>query len=469
MTTIFSGMNSALRALLAQQHVQLVISNNVANANTPGYSRQEAVLASGYTYTRAAFNRPETALQLGMGAAVVAIRRFNLGFIDDRIRNETASFASWSQRETIMNQVEAMLPESNSSGISEQLNNFWAAWQNLSGDPSSTANRSAVAQSADSLSTMIHNRYVALGTTRRDEDAHLVSMVGDVNVKASAVARLNTLIVQAVGAGDQPNDLLDQRDVLLNDLAELAGATVNFNPNGDSLVSIGGHILVAGGETRGLSTVLDSANPGMSKVVWADGDANITSGRMAGSIQARDVDIVARMTALDTLASGLINQVNAVHQNAYGLPPGNVTNLDFFTGTGAQDIGVNTVISGDLSQLGAAAAANAPGDGSQARVIAQLASALTMSGSSRTFNGFWSDTIAQIGLDLRRATNEATSHKLVQDAMSDQKQSESSVSLDEEAARLVESQRAYEAAARVLTAFDEMADTIINGMGRVGR
>jgi flagellar hook-associated protein 1 FlgK len=92
-----------------------------------------------------------------------------------------------------------------------------------------------------------------------------------------------------------------------------------------------------------------------------------------------------------------------------------------------------------------------------------------MSGSSRTFNGFWSDTIAQIGLDLRRATNEATSHKLVQDAMSDQKQSESSVSLDEEAARLVESQRAYEAAARVLTAFDEMADTIINGMGRVGR
>lgn len=469
MTTIFSGMNSALRALLAQQHVQLVISNNVANANTPGYSRQEAVLASGYTYTRAAFNRPETALQLGMGAAVVAIRRFNLGFIDDRIRNETASYASWAQRETIMNQVEGMLPETDGAGISEQLNDFWAAWQNLSGDPSSTANRSAVVQSAESLSTMIHNRYVALNTTRRDEDAHLVSMVGDVNVKASAVARLNTLIIQAIGAGDQPNDLLDQRDVLLNDIAELTGATVNFNPNGDSLVSIGGHILVAGGETRALSTVIDAANPGMSKVIWSDGDANLTAGRMAGSIQARDVDIVARMTALDTLASGLITEVNAIHQNAYGLPPGNVTNLNFFNGTGALDMDVNAVIAGDLSQLGAAASADAPGDGSQARAIAQLASALTMSSNSRTFNGFWSDTIAQIGLDLRRATNEAESHKLVTDAMNDQKQSEGSVSLDEEAARLVESQRAYEAAARVLTAFDEMAETIINGMGRVGR
>lgn len=471
MPTIFSGINLALRALTAHQHAQLVNNHNVANANTPGYTRQEAVLAADYSYTRPAFNRPEIGLQLGMGARVTGIRRFTLDFFDDRLRKEMAASADWGERSTTLQQIESILPEADGAGLGNQLDAFWSAWQSLSGDPANVGLRAAVVSSAGALAGMIHDRYATLTATRRDADALAQALVGDINTKAAAIAGLSKQIMAAVGIGDSPNDLLDQRDLLIDQLAQAAGANVNFQNNGDALVSIGGHILVAGGEAQVLGVAPDALNPGMVKVVWpTDGlDASIQSGRLAGALKARDVDVPARLSALDSLASTLITQVNAVHSAAFGLPPANVTGQNFFTGADALTMAVNTTISGDLTQLAAATAANSPGDGSQALAIAQLANATVMGGGTRTLNGFWADTVARLGLDTQRARDEEGTHGLIREALTRQKQSVAGVSLDEEAARLAQSQKAYEAAARALTAFDEMADTIINRMGVVGR
>lgn len=470
MPTIFSGLNLALRALLAHQQAQLVTNHNVANANTPGYTRQEAVLAPERPYTLPAFNRPELPLQLGQGVRVSSIRRFNLEFFDDRLRRETAAASGWGERAAMLQQIESLLPETGGAGLGARLDAFWSAWQSLSGDPADTGLRAAVVNSADRLAAMIRDRASALNAARRDEDALVSSLVGEVNAGAANIARLSKQIITAFGAGDNPNDLLDQRDVLLDDLARLAGATVNFQPNGDALVSIGGHILVASGEAQSLAAA-DANGDGMADVSWAaDGAAApITSGRIGGALTARDADIPARLTALDSLASALITQINAVHTTAFGLPPANATGQNFFTGANALTIAVNPVLAADLTQLGAAASANAPGDGGKALASAQIANALIMSGGTRTLNHFWADTITRLGLDAKRAVDEESARGLVRDALVRQKQATAGVSLDEEAARLVQSQRAYEAAARVLTAFDEMADTIINRMGVVGR
>ncbi|MBM4423049.1 MAG: flagellar hook-associated protein FlgK [Chloroflexi bacterium] len=469
MTTIFSGLNLALRAMLAHQQAQLVTDHNISNVNTPGYTRQEAVLATAAPYTRNAFNRPETGLQLGMGAYVSSIRRFTLDFFDRRLREEIASTADWGERSQILQQIESVLHESETSGLGRQLNQFWSAWQNLNNDPASMVARGAVISSAEALTQTIHDRHVALDAMRRDEDALIGSLVGDINTKANAIAGLNIQIINAIGAGDNPNDLLDRRDVLLNELAEVAGTTVHFEPNGDAYVSLGGHILVATGKTQTLSTAPDGANPGMSKVVWADGtDAIIRNGRIAGAVDARDTDIRSRMTALDTLASALITQVNDIHNAAFGLDGSN--GRLFFSGSTATDIAVSSALAANPTLIGAAqSAATIPGDGSQALAIAQLGNALVMSDGTRTMNRYWADTIAQLGLDTQRADYESENHKTAREAMERQKQSVTGVSLDEEAARLVQSQRAYEAAARALTAFDQMADTIINRMGIVGR
>lgn len=474
MTSIFSGINTALSALLAQQQVQETTSHNVANANTPGYTRQEAVLSSGMPYTRAAFNSPAIALQMGMGVTVTSIRQFKLDFIDGRMRGETSAAAYSDQRQTILQQVEAALPETGTGGLNDKLSQFWTAWQNLTSDPASLAARSAVINTGASLATLIDDRYTSLNTIRQNEDQHITTMVADANTQAASIARLNLQIITAQGAGQTPNDLIDQRDQLITSLSEMTGATVNFNPNGDALVSIGGHIMVSGGQAQSLSTVADPnpPNSGFSKVVWSDGlDAQISSGRIGGSLAARNVDVPARMQALDTLAAGLITQVNAIHTTAYSLPPNAQTlpGQNFFNGTGAADIAANPALLADPSLLGAAATANAPGDSSKALAIAQLASQATMSGGTRTFNAFWSDAISQLGQDTKQVTADSENHGMVRDALNNQKESVGGVNLDEEAARLVESQRAYQAAARVLTAFDQMADTIINNMGVVGR
>ncbi len=471
MSTIFSGINLALRALTAHQQAQLVNNHNVANANTPGYTREEAILSADYSYTRPAFNRPEIGLQLGMGAHVTTIRRFTLDFFDDRLRKETAASADWGERSTSLQQIESILPETDGAGLGNQLDVFWSAWQSLSGDSANMGLRAAVVSSASSLAGMIHDRYATLTTTRRDSDALAQSLIGDINTKATAIAGLSKQIMAAIGIGDSPNDLLDQRDLLIDQLAQAAGATVNFQDNGDALVSIGGHILVAGGEAQPIGVTADALNPGMVKVVWpADGlDATIQAGRLGGALKARDIDIPARLSALDSLASTLMTQVNIIHSAAFGLPPANVTAQNFFSGTDALTMDVNATISGDLTQLAAATAANSPGDGSQALAVAQLANAAVMSGGTRTLNGFWADTVAQLGLDTQRAQDSEGTHSLISGALTKQKQSVTGVSLDEEAARMAQSQKAYEAAARMLTAFDEMADTIINRMGVVGR
>ena len=475
MPTIFSGLNVALRALLAHQQAQLITNHNIANANTPGYSRQEAILSPAAPYTPPAMNRPGMELQLGAGVSVTNIRRFTLDFFDTRLRTELSASAEWDERSAALRQVQAVLPESDTTGLGVRLDAFWSAWQGIVGDPTSLAQRQIVINSGTGLTQMIQNRYNALHAARESEDQQLVASVNQLNDKAQAVARLNSQIIGAIGAGDEPNDLLDQRDVLLDQMSQLAGVTIHLPGNGDAYVSLGGHIMVAGGQAQTLSAVIQNplsdpmGAPTMHKIIWqSDGsDAGLSSGSLAGARAARDVDVVRQMQNLDSLAQGLIAQVNAIHSTAVGLDG---TSNAFFIGTGARDIAVNAVVANAPNKVGAAsAAATLPGDASQALAIAQLSQSLVMSGGTRTFNSFLADAVAQLGTDAQRAKVESINHTVVKDALTRQKQSVAGVSLDEEAARLVQSQRAYEAAARALTAFDEMADTIINRMGVVGR
>ncbi|MBI5715440.1 MAG: flagellar hook-associated protein FlgK [Chloroflexi bacterium] len=475
MSTIFSGLNVALRALLAHQQAQLITDHNIANANTPGYSRQEAVLNVADPYMPPAMNRPGMELQLGAGVSVTNIRRFTLDFFDTRLRTELSASAEWDERSAVLRQVQAALPESDTTGLGIRLDAFWSAWQGVVSDPTSLAQRQTVINSAINLTQMIQDRYNALGATRESEDQQIVTSVNQLNDKAQAVARLNSQIISAMGMGDEPNDLLDQRDILLDQMSQLAGVTIHLPSNGDAYVSLGGHILVAGGQAQTLSTVIQNplsdpmGAPTMHKIIWqSDGsDASLSSGSLAGARASRDVDVVKQMQNLDSLAQGLMAQVNGIHSAAVGLDG---TSNAFFSGTGARDIAVNAVVANAPNKIGAASATGTlPGDASQALAIAQLSQSLIMSGGTRTFNSFVADAVAQLGTDAQRAKVESLNHTIVKNALAQQKGSVVGVSLDEEAARLVQSQRAYEAAARALTAFDQMADTIINRMGVVGR
>lgn len=490
MTSTLYGINLALRAVLSHQQAIQVIEHNVANVNTPGYRRQQAVLVAGLPYAPPTINRNALPGQMGGSVRVDRIQRFNLEFFDGRYRRETAEAKRWEVQRDVLQQLESTLAEAGSDGLVPKLDAFWAGWQALSADPTNTALRGDLRARSQALIDGLNRRASAMHALRQDQDLAIQQRVNDINVAAAQVARLNVEISNVLGAGDQPNDLLDERDRLLDHLSQLAGAESHTQANGEVIVSIGGHALVVGRTTFGLQTTPDAANANLSRIVWADGQALAAPrGEVVGLLDARDRVIAGQQAGLDTFAQTLFAQVNALHVAGFDLN-GN-TGAPFFeppdttdpdnpapaaannpafpvTPITAKNLRLSSQVLANTSNIAAAASASAPGDGNQARAIFGIQQALVTNGNTATLNQFYTAQVGQLGLELRHARAAASDRALVAEALDQQRESIGGVNLDEEAANLAQSQRAYEAAARVLTAVDEMIDRIINGMGRVG-
>jgi flagellar hook-associated protein 1 FlgK len=472
MPNLFSGINMALRAMLAQQQVIEIIEQNVANAGTPGYHRQEAMLKATPAYPALALYGGNLPGQFGSGVTVDQIRRFTTDFYDGRYRLELAESSRWELQRDVLKQVEATLAETSSDGLVSKLDAFWSGWQALSADPSNMTLRSDLKVRAEALTEAFNWRAQSLMKIRQDQDLSLRQGVEEVNTLASQLARLNAEISNISAANLQPNDLLDERDRILDRLAELTGATASIADSGEALVSIGGHALVVGATAFRLTTVPDAADSNLVDITWeADSmPLNMDRGELYGMLRARDDTILTQIDGLNQLAFELVNQVNPIHRTGYGLD--NATNLDFFqpfaTTNYALEIHLSTDID-DPASIAAAAGPDSPGDGSIAIALADLRDQAVMSGNTMSLNEYYMRQIGELGLELRSATKKTADRQVVVDSLATMKESQSGVSLDEEAARLVQAQRTYQAAARLLTAIDEMMDKVINGMGVVGR
>lgn len=472
MPSLFSGVNVALRAVLAHQQAIEIIEHNVANAATPGYRRQQAVLTAGPPYAPPSLQGSLRPGQMGTGVMVESVRRFNLEFFDGRYRQELAEAKRWEIERQTLTQAEATLAETSEDGLVPKMDAFWEGWQSLSGDPTNTALRADVRERARILASAFNRRAVALNDLRADQDQAVAQTVSEVNGLASQVAQLNSQISNVQAAGNQPNDLLDARDLALDRLAELVGASAATQANGEVLVSIGGHALVVGTSTFQLTAAPNAANNNLMAVTWADGQAlNAPSGELAGVLDVRDRVIPDQLAALNSAARTLADRVNVLHRAGYGPPPANATGLDFFEPFTTTDYALEIRLSANVDDLANIAAANAPdspGDGSAALGIAGVRAELLMVGGTATLDQYYTGQVAALGLEVQTAGSRADDHGLVTQSLNAQRESTSGVSLDEEAAQLVQSQRSYEAAARLMTALDDMLDRVINGMGRVG-
>jgi flagellar hook-associated protein 1 FlgK len=472
MPSLFAGINIALRAVLSHQQAVEVIEHNVANASTPGYRRQAAVLAAAPAYAPPSLWRDLTAGQMGMGVMVERVRRFNLEFFDGRYRREIADAKRWELERDSLRQVEATLAENTGDGLTPKLDAFWASWQALSADPTNTAQRGEVRARAIALAEGFNHRAQALNAIRADQDLSVTQRVSEVNTLATQIANLNAEISRVRSVGDQPNDLMDERDRALDRLAEIAGAVSSEQPNGEVIVSIGGHALVVGHTTFSLTPTPDPANSNLAKVAWVDGQAfTANRGELAGLLDARDRVVPAQIAGLNAAAFALANRINTLHQAGYGTPPGNATGLNFFNSFTTTDYALELKVSTNidtLANIAAAAAPNAPGDGSVALAMTNVQRELLTVGGATTLNQYYTGQVGALGLEIQRAAASAADRALVAKSLNDQRESVGGVSLDEEAANLVQSQRAYQAAARLMTTVDEMLDRVINGMGRVG-
>ena len=266
--------------------------------------------------------------------------------------------------------------------------------------------------------------------------------------------------------------MLDERDRALDRLAELTGATVSIQEDGHAVVSIGGHALVVGSEALPLTTAPDPSNSNLAAISWETDGQGLTSsrGEIYGLLNARDQVIPIQLDGLNQAAQALANQVNALHQTGFGL--NNNTGMDFFapftTTNYAAEIKLSANLD-DLNNIAAASAADAPGDGNIAVAIANLQNQAVLRGGTMTINEFYGQQIGNLGLELRNADQGATDHMEVVTSLEIMRESVTGVSLDEEAAKLIQAQRSFQAAARLMTTIDEMLERVINGLGVVGR
>jgi flagellar hook-associated protein 1 FlgK len=453
----FSGLNTALTALMAQRRGLDVAGQNIANANTDGYSRQRADLRSVVGTTQPAMY--STWQGTGSGVVVADVTRVRDAFLDARNRSERAQAAYLTNDQQVYGQVERLVTEPSDTGLQAQLADVWASWHDVANNPGDLSARSQLQQSATVATTLnqSHQALSELWTTSRNQ---LDALVEDVNNTAGSVAELNQAVVRATAAGLPANELTDRRDELALHLADLTGASVQAQDDGSVRVLLGGQSLVSGPVARRLATAgagqldLQATNP--VAVSWADSGspATIPSGQL-GSVLATLTGTVPTYSArLDTVAASLAATVNAQHAAGYDLA--GTAGGAFFTGSTAASIAVA------ITDPALVAAAGTPGgnlDGGNADTLAGLASAAA--GPDVSYR--------QLVADLGTTTHSVNQRASIQSALTDQAgaavASYSGVSLDEEMTDMLSYQRAYEAAAKVMSTIDSTLDTLMN-LGR---
>jgi flagellar hook-associated protein 1 FlgK len=310
------------------------------------------------------------------------------------------------------------------------------------------ATRQSLAQASSSLATGLNQVSSQLSTVLGQTGQGVQFTVNDVNSIGVQIAQLNDAIGKAEVTGDQPNDLLDQRDVLIDNLSSLGNVTVTPTTLGRVDIAIGGASLVSG------TTAATLAESDMT---------SLTSGKLQGLIQLRDVTIPAYQTRLDTIASTIVSATNTQHaagSDLTGAPGGT-----FFTGTSASTIALNPAIVSNPALI-AASGNGQPGNADNALAMVALRTQNVIGSSS--IDTAYSQLVTQIGSDTQQAQRASATSALLAGSLSDRRESVSGVSLDEEMTNLVRFQRGYQASARAMTAMDDMLDNLISRTGRVG-
>lgn len=330
MSNSFSGIEIGKRSLLAQSQSITTAGHNISNADTEGYSRQRVNVTTFNPIYRPDLSRAETPGQIGQGVSVESIERVRDELLEKRIVAQSNQESYWKTRENYYVMIEGVYNEPADISIRTNMDKFWQSWQELSLYPESKAARQAIISRGESLVNSIHQRNNALVGIGNILNGDIEATVEQVNSYSKQISELNIEIVKSKAMGDNPNDLLDRRDLLTEKLSNLINITTDNRDSDEFMIHVDGKIIVQGGKYRSfdLETVTDGT--GYSKVVWSDTkeDASFSGGSLGALIGLRDEDLRNELQSLNTMTMNFVDLVNDVHRNAVGA--NNTTGLDFF-------------------------------------------------------------------------------------------------------------------------------------------
>lgn len=453
MTNLYSILNTGARALKTQQTAINVTGHNIANVNTPGYSRQRVNMATSDPLSL------QTG-QLGSGVKATEIQRIYNQFLIHQINDESQQLGKWAAQKDPLSQVEMLFNVGEESGLDSQLNAFWNAWQDLANNPTGITERNVLVSKSQGLAETFQEMNANLEQVAQHMTESIHGAVDEINTMGAQIADLNRLISQAENTGQNANDYRDQRDLLLKELSSKIDITTNES-NGMVTVLIGNNnVLVEDVRSWDLSFEDPDYSIQTETGSTTFGSDEIAGGALRGWMDVRDSHILQYMGELDSLAAGLIDSVNTLHVTGTGLD--GTQNL-FFGGSAANDIVVNADIVADTNKIAAAGPGGSiPGDNSMALAIAGLQHQATMNGNMSTFGEYYQSIVTGIGSDVQQAHTQFNQQKEMADYLDGYRESISGVNLDEEMINLIKFQNAYDAAAKIISTVDEMLDRVIN-------
>ncbi|HEY3436394.1 MAG TPA: flagellar hook-associated protein FlgK [Actinotalea sp.] len=470
----FSGLSTALSSLIAQRQALDVSGQNIANANTAGYTRQRADLTSVQALSAPSMFSAQSGT--GNGTRVSGITRMGDSFLDTRLRAATSTASFQSARADSLGRLQSTISEPSETSVSAQLQTFWAGWHDVANQPSDQAARQVLLGDAEALVTQISGGYRAVESQWSQMRTETQTLATEVNTTAKAVAQLNEHIRSIQVSGGTPNELVDQRSELITKLSGLVGASAREREDGTVDVMVGGNALVRGVKANEIavtgsftmSGAIDLTAPvgltwaATGTALWLD------SGTLASHLAdlAPDGSLAAAIGSWNAVATSLATTVNAAHRAGNSLETPPVTGRDFFTfapGSTPPALGLSVALKDHPEQVAAATPGKGGLDGSNADAIAGLVDA--PGGPDRV----WRDFVVDLGVRTHAADQRAAVMESARSTAENLQLSSASVDLDEESVNMLAFQRAYEGAARVLTTMDEMLDTLINRTGTVGR
>lgn len=493
MAGLFNTFNTAVKGLNAQQTALHTTSHNISNANTEGFSRQRVDMKADAAYNYAGVG------QLGTGVKLAGVFRMVDEFVDYQIRSESSTLNKYMAKNDVMSQIEMVFNEPSDTGLNFAMSEMFNAWQELSKNPESLNAQSIVAEKSKSFADTLNHMATQVSDLRGDTVSNIEKNTFDINSIVDQLKTVNDQIFNITVKGHSPNDLLDQRDLLMKNLSGLADTTQSYDKWGRASITIGGQDITAQDSAFRLSTVsemtysADGLNVTLNVAVGGDNmdmraitmsadaakdlgpgspvyfntvsgnsivPAKIVSGEIGGNLEAlKEID--SRLTELDSFAKEMAGLINSVHDTGDD-------KIEFFTFTDtiertALNFRVNPEILEQEDRVATGYDVSLPGDGSKALAIANLKNKKLTSGG--TIEGRYRDIVIKVGISTEHATNMVSNQEALMAQLSNRRESVSGVSIDEEVTNMIKYQRSFEANSRVISTLSEMLDTLINRTG----
>ena len=425
MSGLLSTLNTAKSGMNVSQVAIQTTSHNISNINTPGYSRQRVNQSASSPYSMPGKNSSFGAGQIGTGAQIDDVTRIRNSFYDYQYRSESHQYGSTSVKYEYFKNIEGIFNEPSDTAISSSLNSFFNSWSELSKDPQSSGVKSVVIENGKYLSNSINSAFKRLESLEEGLDKQSEYIMDEVNSMLSQLDKLEKNIKIIQGSGKSPNDFLDQRDQLLDNLS------FKLNINDKDVKAT----LKKAYDTNGKVTLDDLTKSGVK-----------ISGELEGTLSMKK-EINKYKDGLKQLANTITSNVN------------DAAGQDIFKAKDGELISINPEMLQEPEKINVTADI-------ALKVYELKSEKVNINGKDMTINTFYNSMIQDLGQSSAAVIRDEGNQSKLLENIDSSRSSVSGVSLDEEMISLVQLQHTYSANAKVMSTIDSLLDVVVNGLVR---